>query len=155
MAFTVVVQNWRVFHLRLNVMLCAKNVNGVQHLGPLIHTSSSLQKYPVFENLQDYIIICSRKHTSAMSDDEKPLPGGKVHELPDDLAKALGADEPAKEIWLDLTVLARNEFICWVDSAKQQKTRERRIQRTVEELNDGLRRPCCWPGCPHRERNGK
>lgn len=83
------------------------------------------------------------------------LPGGKVHDLPDDLAAALDADEPAKATWLDITVLARNEFICWVSAAKQQQTRERRIRRAIEELNDGMRRPCCWPGCPHRERNGK
>lgn len=83
------------------------------------------------------------------------LPGGKVHELPDDLADALADDETAREAWLDITILARNEFICWVDSAKQQATRERRIRRTVEELMDGMRRPCCWPGCPHRERDGK
>jgi hypothetical protein len=34
-------------------------------------------------------------------------------------------------------------------------TRERRIRRTQEELEEGQRRPCCWPGCKHRERNGK
>ena len=83
------------------------------------------------------------------------LPGGKVHDLPDDLGTAVEADETAKTAWLDITVLARNEFICWVSAAKQQKTRERRIQRAVEELVEGKRRPCCWPGCPHRERNGK
>jgi Bacteriocin-protection, YdeI or OmpD-Associated len=46
-------------------------------------------------------------------------------------------------------------LICWVEDAKQVKTRERRIRRTQEELEDGMRRPCCWPGCAHRERNGK
>jgi hypothetical protein len=33
-------------------------------------------------------------------------------------------------------------------------TRKRRIRRTEEELEEGLRRPCCWPGCKHRERTG-
>jgi hypothetical protein len=51
--------------------------------------------------------------------------------------------------------LARNEFICWVEDAKQKATRERRIRRTREELDEGMRRPCCWPGCKHRERNGR
>lgn len=83
------------------------------------------------------------------------LPGGKVHDLPDDLATALTAHETAEDAWLDITELARNEFICWVTSAKQRATRERRIGRTVEELVEGKRRPCCWPGCPHRERDGK
>jgi uncharacterized protein YdeI (YjbR/CyaY-like superfamily) len=78
-----------------------------------------------------------------------------VHELPEDLADGLSSSAVALEAWLDITPLARNEFICWVEDAKQQKTRERRIRRTREELEDGMRRPCCWPGCSHRERNGK
>ena len=49
--------------------------------------------------------------------------------------------------WHDITPLARNEFICWVEDAKRAPTRERRIRRTREELGDGMRRPCCWPGC--------
>lgn len=83
------------------------------------------------------------------------LPGGVVHELPADLRNELIASATALEAWADITPLARNEFICWVEDAKQQKTRERRVRRTREELEDGMRRPCCWPGCSHRERNGK
>ena len=78
-----------------------------------------------------------------------------MHELPDDLRDALVASTSALAAWNDITPLARNEFICWVEDAKQQKTRERRIRRTREELDEGQRRPCCWPGCSHRERNGR
>ena len=85
----------------------------------------------------------------------KTIPGGVVHELPADLSKALSANAAALAAWQDITPLARNEFICWVTDAKQEKTRERRIRRTCEELEEGQRRPCCWPGCKHRERNGK
>ena len=80
------------------------------------------------------------------------LPGGVVHPLPADLREALRASSTALDAWNDITPLARNEFICWVEDAKQQTTRERRIRRTQEELEDGQRRPCCWPGCKHRER---
>ena len=83
------------------------------------------------------------------------LPGGVVHQLPDDLSEALTASDAALDAWNDITPLARNEFICWVEDAKQQTTRERRIRRTNEELEEGQRRPCCWPGCKHRERNGR
>ena len=83
------------------------------------------------------------------------LPGGVVHELPADLQHALVASALARDAWNDITPLARNEFICWVEDAKQQATRERRIRRTREELEEGQRRPCCWPGCQHRERNGR
>jgi uncharacterized protein YdeI (YjbR/CyaY-like superfamily) len=82
------------------------------------------------------------------------LPGGVVHDLPADLEAELTAAPAALEAWQDITPLARNEFICWVEDAKQQTTRERRIRRTREELEEGMRRPCCWPGCKHRERNG-
>src|SRR3712207_9094264 len=83
------------------------------------------------------------------------LAGGVVHKLPTELRKALSANETALAAWTDITPLARNEFICWVEDAKQAATRERRIRRTREELEEGLRRPCCWPGCKHRERTGR
>ncbi|MGV0835238.1 YdeI/OmpD-associated family protein [Mycolicibacterium thermoresistibile] len=82
------------------------------------------------------------------------VPGGVVHEMPTDLRTALLANGPALAAWNDITPLARNEFICWVEDAKQETTRQRRIRRTQEELEEGKRRPCCWPGCKHRERNG-
>jgi hypothetical protein len=82
------------------------------------------------------------------------LPGGVVHKLPADLREALIANGTALDAWKDITPLARNEFICWVEDAKQATTRERRIRRTQEELEEGQRRPCCWPGCKHRERIG-
>lgn len=83
------------------------------------------------------------------------VPGGVVHELPVDLRAALLANPTALDAWVDITPLARNEFICWVQDAKRQETRERRIRRTQEELEEGKRRPCCWPGCKHRERTGR
>ena len=85
----------------------------------------------------------------------RALPGGVVHDLPDDLNQELVTSPAALDAWQDITPLARNEFICWIEDAKQQKTRERRIRRTREELEEGMRRPCCWPGCSHRERNGR
>ena len=75
------------------------------------------------------------------------VPGGAVHKLPADLRSALLTNTRALAAWKDITPLARNEFICWVDDAKQETTRQRRIRRTQEELEDGQRRPCCWPGC--------
>jgi uncharacterized protein YdeI (YjbR/CyaY-like superfamily) len=80
------------------------------------------------------------------------LPGGVVHKLPADLREAILAHATALEAWRGITPLARNEFICWVEDAKQAATRARRIRRTVEELEQGQRRPCCWPGCKHRGR---
>lgn len=91
----------------------------------------------------------------AKSPRTEALPGGVVHDLPSDLQAELIASGAAREAWLDITPLARNEFICWVEDAKQETTRARRIRRTQEELEEGKRRPCCWPGCKHRERTGR
>jgi uncharacterized protein YdeI (YjbR/CyaY-like superfamily) len=78
------------------------------------------------------------------------LPGGVVHELPADLENALLREPAAVATWNDITPLARNEWICWVISPKKPETRQKRIAWGCENLRDGKRRPCCWPGCPHR-----
>ncbi len=75
---------------------------------------------------------------------------GVVHDVPVDLRKALLADESVLERWQDLTPLARNEWICWVISNKKAETRQNHVERTVTELLEGKRRPCCWLGCNHR-----
>jgi uncharacterized protein YdeI (YjbR/CyaY-like superfamily) len=80
----------------------------------------------------------------------KDIAGGTVHPMPADLRKALTANPKVLALWESLTPLARNEFICWVENAKQFETRNRRIRRSCEELLEGKRRPCCWLGCIHR-----
>lgn len=75
---------------------------------------------------------------------------GTVHEALDDMREAIEADADVFALWQKLTPLGRNEFIYWVDDAKQAATRARRIKRTVEELQEGKKRPCCWVGCIHR-----
>ncbi|TSB04811.1 YdeI/OmpD-associated family protein [Sphingorhabdus contaminans] len=75
---------------------------------------------------------------------------GIVHTAGDDMRLALQADPDIFALWQALTPIGRNEFICWVEDAKQPKTRARRIERTCEELLEGKKRPCCWAGCIHR-----
>ena len=43
-----------------------------------------------------------------------------------------------------------NEWICWVISAKNDETRNRRIAAGLDKMRKGMRRPCCWIGCVHR-----
>lgn len=78
------------------------------------------------------------------------LAGGVVHKMPDDFRKAISSDSKVTAVWSDITPLARNEWICWVTSAKQDKTRVRRIEVGLDKMRKGMRRPCCWEGCPHR-----
>jgi uncharacterized protein YdeI (YjbR/CyaY-like superfamily) len=81
---------------------------------------------------------------------KREIASGVVHKVPPDLRKPLTSDPKALAAWEDITPLARNEWICWIDSARKPDTRARRIDRARTALIDGKRRPCCWPGCRHR-----
>ena len=80
----------------------------------------------------------------------KKIAAGTVHEIPADLRDALTSDLKALALWEGLTPLARNEWICWVTFVKKEETRKEHVKRTVSELKEGMRRPCCWLGCIHR-----
>ena len=79
----------------------------------------------------------------------KKIATGVVHTVPADLRKALSS-LAVQDAWNDLTPLARNEWICWITSVKKPETRKEHIKRACAEIVEGKRRPCCWPGCPHR-----
>lgn len=73
-----------------------------------------------------------------------------MHDIPKDLKEMLASDVRAQTVWEDITPLARNEWICWVTSGKKEETRDIRIGKALSKLRGGMRRPCCWAGCPHR-----
>ncbi|MFA6571548.1 MAG: YdeI/OmpD-associated family protein [Bacteroidota bacterium] len=81
---------------------------------------------------------------------KKQISAGIVHKLPLDLQKILLSDPKMLTIWEDITPLARNEWICWIEEAKKPETREHRIKTGRSKLVSGMRRPCCWAGCNHR-----
>jgi hypothetical protein len=82
---------------------------------------------------------------------KKEISGGAAHKMPADLKKVLIADKIALAKWEDITPLARNEWICWVESVKSPEKRHEHIKRTASQLKEGKRRPCCWIGCTHRK----
>lgn len=75
------------------------------------------------------------------------------HTLPDDMKKVFAGNESLNNHWNSLTPKAQNEWICWVITCAKQETRDKHIVRMQEDMNKGKRRPCCWPGCPHRDRD--
>ena len=77
------------------------------------------------------------------------FPPGTVHEAREDLQAAVRSNPKVLTLWESLTPLGRNEFICWVDDAKQPTTRQRRIERTCAELLEG-KTALLLAGCIHR-----
>lgn len=80
---------------------------------------------------------------------------GVVHDITEDLESVLISDLDLLYKWNKLTPLARNEWICWVITVKTEETRKNHIERLSKEILEGKKRPCCWPGCPHRRESAK
>lgn len=83
------------------------------------------------------------------------IASGVVHEVPEDLERVLISNLDLLINWNKLTPLARNEWICWVTIVKTPETRNEHIKRLSIEIMEGKKRPCCWPGCPHRRESAK
>jgi uncharacterized protein YdeI (YjbR/CyaY-like superfamily) len=78
------------------------------------------------------------------------LLNGTVHALPTDFGTAIEEVEKVGLLWQGITPLARNEWICWITSGKLAETRDIRIKKAISKMSSGMRRPCCFAGCPHR-----
>ena len=65
-------------------------------------------------------------------------------EVPEELREALEAVPGAKEVWLDITSIARRDWVQWVTSGKKAETRVKRIDVACSKLAAGKRRPCCF-----------
>ena len=111
-------------------------------ISPMFDTN---QRHPAFKELIFKNIVDGDKLMTS-----KRISSGTVHKIPTDLRKTLSSDLAALAKWEDITPLARNEWICWTISVKKPETRREHVERVRTELKEGMRRPCCWPGCIHR-----
>ena len=64
--------------------------------------------------------------------------------VPADLKNALAVVPQAHTLWIDITPIARWDWIRWISSTKQPETRKRRIKNALAMLKAGKRRPCCF-----------
>lgn len=64
--------------------------------------------------------------------------------VPADLQAALDDAPEARAVWDDTTTIARLDWIHWITSARQAKTRVKRIGDACSMLGSGKRRVCCF-----------
>ena len=65
--------------------------------------------------------------------------------VPNDLGAALAAAPPdVRDLWDDITPMARWEWVRWVNATGNADTRIRRIEVSISKLTSGKRRPCCF-----------
>jgi hypothetical protein len=78
--------------------------------------------------------------------------------VPADLAKALASDPQVRRIWLDITPLARWDWIRWIGATRNRDTRAIRVEKTLSKLRSGKRAACCFDRSqctdPSMSRNG-
>ena len=88
----------------------------------------------------------------------EPMASWPEPKVPADLAEALASDPPARRLWIDITPLARWDWIRWIGSSRNRGTRTIRIEKTLSKLKSGKRVACCFnrSQCtdPSMSRNG-
>lgn len=88
------------------------------------------------------------------------VPDWPEPDVPADLEAALtGAPQKIRDIWSDITPMARWEWVRWVNATANPATRDRRVEVTISKMDSGKRRPCCFDlsSCtdPAVSKNGK
>lgn len=61
----------------------------------------------------------------------------RVIEVPNDLLKELKKDKEAKSFFDKLSYTHKREYVMWINEAKKDETRQRRIVKTIEMLKKG------------------
>jgi hypothetical protein len=61
-------------------------------------------------------------------------------EVPSDLAEALAADAEARTTFERFSYTHRKQYVDWIEEAKRDETRRRRIEKTVGMLREGKTR---------------
>ncbi len=74
-----------------------------------------------------------------MSVEQEPEP-----DVPSELDAALMGSPQARAVWDDTTTIARLDWIHWISSAKQAKTRTKRVSDACDMLASGKQRVCCF-----------
>ncbi|QIL91286.1 YdeI/OmpD-associated family protein [Microbulbifer harenosus] len=74
----------------------------------------------------------------------RPVEKEPEPEVPGDLQQALAANPEARSSWEATTTIARVDWIHWIVSAKQAKTRVKRINDACNMLAEGKKRVCCF-----------
>jgi uncharacterized protein YdeI (YjbR/CyaY-like superfamily) len=62
-------------------------------------------------------------------------------EVPPALAAALAGDAAARGAYERLSFTHRKEYAQWLAEAKRPETRERRVRKAIEMLNEGIKHP--------------
>lgn len=72
------------------------------------------------------------------------------HNVPKTVLSVLKKDTELSALWNNFTDIQRNEWCCYTTTGIKPETQEKHVKRMVNDIKDGKKTPCCWPGCLHR-----
>lgn len=85
--------------------------------------------------------------------DVAPTPGEMEPPVPPEFSVVLDASAAARETWDATTTIARIDWIHWIESAKQAKTRISRVASAGDMLAAGKKRVCCFDPTGYYSKN--
>jgi hypothetical protein len=74
----------------------------------------------------------------------EPIKEWPEPKVPADLKRVLAVDSKARNLWIDITPIARWDWIRWINATKNPQTRRIRIEKTLSKLRAGKRTACCF-----------
>ncbi len=116
-------------------------INGVDFQTPLEPDGRMSHWFEIDEKLLSAIAV---KSGDTVTLEISPVKYWIEPEIPADILSALKESSQVYTLWQDVTTLARWEWIRWIRSTNNSKTREHRIDVMLSKLRNGSRRPCCW-----------
>ena len=96
------------------------------------------------------LIDLTRKAMQLIDEGVKPVRNKTVKAplpVPQDLRAAIDAAPTAKATWDAFPPSCQREYVEWVTEAKRDETRTKRLNQTVEWLNEGKRRNWKYENC--------
>jgi uncharacterized protein YdeI (YjbR/CyaY-like superfamily) len=65
--------------------------------------------------------------------------GPRIVEVPQDFAELLVQNSEAKELFDAMSYTHKKEYVRWIESAKREETRQRRLQKSINLLQDKVK----------------
>jgi uncharacterized protein YdeI (YjbR/CyaY-like superfamily) len=115
------------------LMMNAKSETSMGHLGRI----TSLKDLPSEKKLISYIKEAMRLNDDGVKLDKRPLAAKTQLNIPKALTSALQSNKKAQRTFNDFSYSNKKEYIDWINGAKTEDTRNKRLETAVEWLEEG------------------
>jgi hypothetical protein len=106
-------------------------IEGIPYRGTLVRMGSECHMLLILKSIREQVgKTFGDDVTIIVESDTEP----RVVGIPADLKQAFEADPDAKTFFDKLSYTHQREYVSWIEEAKKDETRQRRIAKTVEML---------------------